>query len=1018
MFHYDITFPFKKLSIEAKLYKSGNDTRNCVTQVFIDESESKKLCSKPIKLLNNLRIKNHNSLMIGSLNINSLWGKFDQLKCIIGTNLDILVLQETKIDESFPDNQFLLPFYSKPFRLDRNKSGGGVIIYVKESIPSKKLNKHNFSKNIEGLFVEINLRKRKLLFFGGYRSNHEKYGTKVKDFFHELTLSLDTYKTYDQFLVVGDFNTEMSNKHMADFLSDMQAVNLVKVPTCFKNVMNPTSIDVFLTNCASCFQNTNSLCTGISDFHNLIVTVFKVAIPKSEPKILQYRSFKKFSDESFQSDLRRQLSNKKIVTYEAFEEILFGTLNKYAPVKKRTVRCNNKPFMSKKLRKAIMKRSMLKNKYLKEKTSASLKKYHTHKNYTNRLAKKEKSSYISNLDLGSIKGSRNFWSLIGPLFSNKNGITQQITLVDDDKIISDDIGVAKTFNEFFKSAIKSLNITDNILLLNDTSCLQDSVKISLEKFKDHPSIREINKRVTNISFSFKEINRSEIEEEISNLKNRKAIPFSDIPTKLLKKVSSIVSESLCDIWNVQIMRNGTFPNKLKLADIKPVHKKLEQIFAKNYRPVSILSVISKVFERLMQKQMNDFVNKFLSPVLCGYRKGFSPQYALLAMIEKWKKSLDKQGFAGGVLMDLSKAFDTINYELLIAKLHAYGFHLNSLKILMSYLTNRWQRVKINSCYSTWDELLCGVPQGSILGPILFNIYLNDLFYFFSLTNVCNIADDTTPYACDLNLGNLIFRLENDTLIAVSWFEANFMKLNADKCHFLLSGNSIQSHWVTVGDAKIWESRSEVLLGLTIDKYLKFDIHLNAICKKVGQKISALARLIYVVPIHKKRLLMKSFIESQFAYCPLIWMFCKRSINNRINRLHERALRVVYNDYVNSFETLLSIDGSVTIHHRNIQRGAIEMYKIKNGLAPDFICDLFLKNEMPTRSDFVRPKIRTTAYGEKSFVSFGTIVWNKLLPTTYKSLNDLTMFKKVIKNWFPVNCPCNLCATYVQGVGYV
>ena len=548
--------------------------------------------------------------------------------------------------------------------------------------------------------------------------------------------------------------------------------------------------------------------------------------------------------------------------------------------------------------------------------------------------------------------------------------------------------------------------------------LRDPVKIALEKFKSHPSVKEIQKNVTKRIFSFKEINKLDIEEQIQRLKNKKATPFMDLPTSILKKISNVVSENLCFIWNSEILRDGNFPQELKRADLKPVHKKLEQIFVKNYRPVSILSSISKIFERIIQKQINDFVNEFLSPFLCGYRKGFIPQYALLAMIEKWKKSLDAKGFAGGILMDLSKAFDTINYELLIAKLGAYGFDMKSLKILLSYLRNRQQRVKVNTSFSSWKELLCGVPQGSILGPILFNIYLNDLFYLFSLTDVCNIADDTTPYACDLDINNLIFRLENDTLSAIVWFEANFMKINSDKCHFLLSGNSQQYQWVKVGKEKIWESKKEVLLGLTIDKDLKFDIHLNILCKKAGQKISALARLIHVIPLEKKRILMRSFIESQFAYCPLIWMFCSRSMNKRINRLHERALRIVYNDYVNSFESLLVKDGSVSIHNRNIQRVALEMYKIRNGLAPDFICDLFLKNQMPTRSDFIRPKIRTTAYGKNSFATFGTIVWDKLLPPELKSLKNINMFKNRIKKWIPSNCPCNLCIRYVQGVGYI
>ena len=136
-------------------------------------------------------------------------------------------------------------------------------------------------------------------------------------------------------------------------------------------------------------------------------------------------------------------------------------------------------------------------------------------------------------------------------------------------------------------------------------------------------------------------------------------------------------------------------------------------------------------------------------------------------------------------MDLSKAFDTLIHDLLIAKLHAYGFDIKTLKLLHSYLTKRWQRAKANSSFSTWSELLQGVPQGSVLRTILFNIYLHDLFYLTEMTQVCNFADDTTFYVCDKDLNILINRLQHDTSLAVEWFENNFMKLNQDKCHLLV-----------------------------------------------------------------------------------------------------------------------------------------------------------------------------------------------------------------------------------------
>ena len=218
-----------------------------------------------------------------------------------------------------------------------------------------------------------------------------------------------------------------------------------------------------------------------------------------------------------------------------------------------------------------------------------------------------------------------------------------------------------------------------------------------------------------------------------------------------------------------------FPTRLKLADITPTLKQGDATCAENYRPVSVLPVVSKIYEKIIS-----YIDNYLSPFLCGFRKGYSPQNALICLIEKWKKIIDNHGYAGAVLMDLSKAFDTLNHDLLIAKLDMYGFDKQALRLISSYLSKRWQRTKINQSFSSWVKLLQDVPQGSVLGPLMFNIHINDLFFIIEQIDVCNYADDNTLNACDMSLENLLKRLEHYFVLAVEWFENNYMKLNGGK----------------------------------------------------------------------------------------------------------------------------------------------------------------------------------------------------------------------------------------------
>ena len=471
--------------------------------------------------------------------------------------------------------------------------------------------------------------------------------------------------------------------------------------------------------------------------------------------------------------------------------------------------------------------------------------------------------------------------------------------------------------------------------------------------------------------------------------------------------------TISHIYN-ESKNNHIFPSSLKLADIIPTQKK-----DKKFRPISLLPMISKLFEKYMSDQIVTYIDQFLSPYLFGFRKGHSTQQCLIVMIETWKKALDEQKYAGAILTDLTKAFDCLNHDLLLVKLKAYGFDNHSLKFIQSYLRERRQRTKVGSSFSSWQEIKFGVPQGSILGPLLFNIFLNDIFYFTGYAMVTNYADGNTIYSINDDIQHLLKTLETETSVLLKWFKDNEMKANADKCHLLVAKHENVS--VKLESETITGDISVELLGLDINGNLNCSEHVRKLCTKGNQKFHALARISKYLSKNNLRILMKTFIESQFNYCPLIWMFHNRSANNKINRLHERALRLVYNNDKYTFQELLELDNTVTVHDRNLQKLAIEMYKAKNNISPKPMQDIFEMHRnnynLRNRRCWKVPKVRTGVYGTETLRYRGPKTW-EMLPSHIKDCKTLIEFKRKVKEWKPDNCTCRLCKKYIFKLGFI
>ena len=974
----------------------------------------------PHSVIQALRLKNIDRVILGHININSIRNKIDLLFDMLSDRVDIILISETKLDKTFPKSQFMRHGYSEPYRLDRTAYGGGLLLYVRNDIPTREL--PLVTGSIECIMIEATVAKKKWLIIGAYNPHK----ATISNYLSVVEKSLNHYlPSYDNVVLLGDLNSEIDEEDLENFCQLYHLKSLIKTPTCFKSNENPTCIDLILTNRQQSFQNSKTIETGLSDFHHLTLTVMKTKFRKLPPKKILYRDNRNYNSVNFCNDVIAHFAGRDLtkIPHDQYMCEVMTIFNHHKPVKTKYIRGNDQPFMNKELRKEHMKRTRLLNKYRKEKTICNELAYKKQRNHCVSLLRIMKKEYYEKLKPSSICDNISFWKVTKPLCSDKPMSSDSITLIEKKEIISDDQTVASIFSSFFSNAVRNLNIDyyehfswDRYFVCNEIE-KDDPILKAIEKYEDHPSIikiRELND--SNKVFSFKPINLDSVRKEIENLNIKKSSPIESLPASVLKEMIDIISPKILIDFNSAV-KTGIFPHTPKLADVSPLFKKGIKQSKENYRPVSVLSAMSKVFGRQMLKQTRDYMKDFLSIFLCAYTSGMNAQNCLTFMVEKWRKSLDKGGKCGVLLTDLSKAFDCLVHDLFIAKLHAYGFDYLALKLIYSYLTDRFQRIKVNACYSEWTRIDIGVPQGSVLGGEFYNYNSNDLFLFM-LLDIANYADDNSPFAVAPTIPQVISNLEQEAITLLYWIKINGMKANPDKFHLLLSENE-RSYSMQVGKYEIESTPLEKLLGVMKDSKMTFSEHVNSLCTKASNKLHMLSRVSNYMSLIQRKTIMASFILSQFGYCPLVWMFHSRKMNNRINRIHERSLRIVYQDYHASFEELLESDSSFTIHHRNIQTLCIELYKVAYGIAPELMKLVFPLNprgRFVWEDIFQTHNVRTTSWGIETLGHLGPRIWS-LIPTEYKKLS-LSKFINEIRMWKPEKCPCKLCKVWVKDVGYV
>ena len=318
---------------------------------------------------------------------------------------------------------------------------------------------------------------------------------------------------------------------------------------------------------------------------------------------------------------------------------------------------------------------------------------------------------------------------------------------------------------------------------------------------------------------------------------------------MLKENAGIFADYICGFFNESI-KKSTFPFILKNANVTPFFKKGYRSSKVNYRPVSILRVISNIFKKLLWKQIIIFLDPLLSKYKCGFRKGVSAQHCLLAMFEKWKNSIDKGKVFGALLTDLSKAFDCLPHELIIAKLNAYGFNLPALKLMHSYLSHRKQSIRSTMHIVHGRKYFLVFHKALYLGLFcLTSFNLSDLFLVISDTDFSSCADDNTIYDSGNSIDEVISYLQESAEHFFQWFSHNQMKEHTEKCHLIVSTN--EPIEIRVGESLIKSSIYEKLLGVKIDSKVNFDTHVKGLCKKAKNKLRALARATPYMSLKKR-----------------------------------------------------------------------------------------------------------------------------------------------------------------------
>lgn len=924
---------------------------------------------------------------IGHLNINSLIKHIDQLRLYLKDEpFDILSINETKLNDTVNDQEIDIQGY-QVIRRDRNRNGGGVAIYVRSVVNIKQRNEL-VPNDLEAICIEVIKPKSKsFLVISWYRSPNQQLFNQSEQFekFEEMLTKLENDEK--EYIIAGDVNCDLLSSTdtpqistIKNIINNYQLKQFINEPTRVGN-SSTSLLDLILTNMPENITNSGVIHVGISD-HSLIFACRKLGICKQPYKLIQSRHFGNYCCSDFQDDLLLLNSiadsEDPNIMWNCWKNVFQTIADKHAPLRLRKAKSTYSPWLTSSIKNAIHNRDFLKKKAIKNGSDELLKAYKLSRNRVNHLIKKSKIEFYEKCIEENKSNPKVMWKNINQLIGKRSKTTTINNLSVHDNVITGDHNIAETLNDYF-------------------STIGPSLAQNLPKSSTHP-IDFISPVGTRFSFSL--VTLDEVEKLLLNLKSNKSCGLDKISSKLLKDAASVVAPSLVRIFNICIS-SGIFPDDWKIARVSPLFKAGERDKCGNYRPISVLSVISKSFEKLLCQQITTYLeeNEILYTQQSGFRKGHSTMTSLLNRTNKWLYNMDRGLINGILFLDLCKAFDTVDHEILMQKLAAYGICDMSLKLFSSYLCNRKQMCKVNQTVSQARTLTCGVPQGSNLGPLLFLIYVNDLPHCLKYSSTGMFADDTNLTVEAKTSSELADMLNADLENVHNWLLANRLSLNLDKTEYMVVGTrhsllrSESELSVKLNNNDIKRVSSSKTLGVIVDEKLKWHQQIDNVSKKVSKALGIIRRVKSFLPRKTLILLYNTVALPHFDYCSAVWGNCSKSLQEKLQKLQNRAARIITGDsYETSSDEVLGKLNWKPLSERREDRLVALVRKTMMGKMPSYLKDEFhLSNNSryDLRSNLSMLKLqkpRTNAL-KRCFSYRGAELWNKL-PSYLKNINIL------------------------------